>query len=316
MSKTRKLHLSKSFDLYNLQYTHPKHKDLAVCFTYFNAAKSKRILMNYLYVVEKLKIAGIPYFTIEMYESVPEIQDAFHVKTDFILFQKERLCSILEKHIPTSYTKLMFIDADIVFDNLNWYDDMSEKLNDYNAVHAFTKFVRLDITYKHVIDECLSFTFRKKYGLAQKVGRSKIGFNPGGAWGFQRDWFRKIGFFEDDILGGSDTYSVQSWGIIPDTYVYPRFIEKSIQRYKNHIGTNFPSVSHLNGNVYHLWHGDTNKKQYRTRKNILRGIRNVKDIVKTSKDGLFQLKNNKLKRQFRNYFLNRDDDGLANEPEL
>ena len=80
--------LPKSFDLFDLKYNAPKRKDLAVGLVYFNCVKSKRLLMNYLYVLEKFKMAGIPTYTIEMFEDTPEIAEAIHVKTEFILFQK------------------------------------------------------------------------------------------------------------------------------------------------------------------------------------------------------------------------------------
>jgi hypothetical protein len=308
----RPIVLSSSFNIFDFKYRAPKKKDLAICYIYFNAAKSKRILMNYLYVSEKLKVADIPFFTIEMHTGLPEIKDAIHLKTDTILFQKERLANILVKQIPEKFTKLAFIDSDLVFENINWYNELSKKLNRFNAVQVFSKFVRLDMTFSKLIDECFSFVLKKEFGDVYKVG--KIGFNPGGGWGFQRKWFEQVGFFEDDILGGSDTYSVQNWNIIPDTYVYPTFIQDSIIKYKKkvlEIGS--PSVSFLSGNAYHLWHGDTNKKQYRTRKNILKGIKDVKDIVKTNKSGLFTLKSTTLKKRFRKYFEDRDDDGLPSE---
>jgi hypothetical protein len=33
---------------------------------FFNPAKSKRMVMNYFYTVEKLKLAKIPYYTLEL----------------------------------------------------------------------------------------------------------------------------------------------------------------------------------------------------------------------------------------------------------
>lgn len=325
---SRKIILSKTFDIYNFKYKPPIKKDLAVCFVYFNAAKSKRILMNYLYVVEKLKIADIPFFTIEMFITTPEIKDAVHLKTDCILFQKERMTSILEKYIPSSFTKLVFLDADLIFDNMNWYNDLSKALNHYTICHVFTKCLRLDITYSNIMDERLSFVIKRYLnhkkevdgipmfpdpinGDVKFVGKDKIQFVPGGGWGFQRDWFKKIGFFEDDILGGSDTYSVQSWNIIPDNYVYPQFIKNSIQKYKKLIAKNgSPSVTYLKGNVYHLWHGDLKKKQYKTRKNIFTNVKDIKDIIKPARNGLFELKNKTLKKRLCTYFEDRDDDGI------
>ena len=201
MSETRKLHLPKSFDIYNFQYKKPIHNDLAVCIMYFNANKSKRILMNCLYVIEKLKMANIPVFVMEMYTTFPEIKDAFHLKADILLFQKERMCHLIEERIPKSYTKLMFMDGDIVFDNLNWYNDMSTKLNHFNAVHGFTKFVRLDITYKHIIDECLSFTFRKKYGdKVHRLEDPRLDSTLGALGAFSVTGSTKLAYFKMMLL--------------------------------------------------------------------------------------------------------------------
>ena len=59
--------LNKSFDLFNIHYEEPVKKDMAIGLVYFNSAKSKRLLMNFLYTIEKFKMANIPTYTIEMY---------------------------------------------------------------------------------------------------------------------------------------------------------------------------------------------------------------------------------------------------------
>ena len=201
----KKHRLHDNFNLFNIHYTEPEKKDLAVGLVYFNSAKSKRLLMNYLYVLEKYKVAGIPTYTIEMYEDTPEIKDAVHVKTDFILFQKERLCYILEKHIPESFTKLLFIDTDVVFDNVNWYNDLSKKLGRFNIVQPFNNAIWLDITYRKRINNKPPITFYTKYN-----GKYSS-YQPGLAWGFQRTWYRKYGFFQYGILGGGDSFSSTIW---------------------------------------------------------------------------------------------------------
>jgi hypothetical protein len=305
----KKFVLPKSFDLGNIIYKKPKKDDLAVCLVYFNGNKSKRILMNYLYVVEKLKISNIPYFTMEMYDDFPEISEAFHIKTDFILFQKERLCHLLEKHIPDKYSKLVFIDGDIVFDNVNWYNELSDKLNSFNVVQVFEKCIRLDITYTKIVNESLTYILRKKFGNVKFAPNTRMGFSPGGAWGFQRPWFKKVGFFDGDVLGGSDTYSVLSWGITRDKYHYPSFLERSIKEYKGLIDT-VPSTDYLNTNIYHLWHGSQKNKQYGTRVNIFKGVQDIKDVITTDRNGLYKLKNKTIKKRFNKYFTRREDDGI------
>lgn len=306
--------LSKTFELADIVYNKPKTYDMAVGLAYFNANKSKRILMNYLYTVEKLRQANIPYFTIEMYKDHIDIKDAVHVKTDFILFQKERLYRVLETHIPKKYTKLFFIDGDIVFDNINWYNDMSNELNSYDVVHGFKRVARLNITYNTLIDERVSYVLRKEHGIVKYIPNTRLQFVPGGAWGFTRAWYNKVGFFEDDILGGSDSYSVNSWGLFPDTYYYPPHIRENLKAYREKM-VKFPSVSYIDGTIFHLWHGSEKNKQYRgERFIILKGITNMNDILTTDRSGIFKLKNTsrtrKIRKNIMKYFMKRQDDSI------
>lgn len=302
--------LTKSFDLFDLKYTVPKRMDLAVGLVYFNCVKSKRLLMNYLYVLEKFKMAGIPTYTIEMYEDTPEIHDAIHVRTDFILFQKERLCHVLEKHIPKSFTKLLFIDCDLIFDNLNWYDDISAKLDDVNIVQPFSKGIWLDITYKHIVKVRVPFAFYKKLGKISSEGGIG-GYHPGFAWAFQRDWFVEHGFFQESILGDGDTLSSTIWLDYND-FVYRPYLVNAVQDYKARL-KELPSVCFIEGNIYHLWHGDGKKRQYRERREIFKHVADVRDIITKDKNGLYTIEDKSIRRKIRKYFFKRDDDGLAVE---
>jgi hypothetical protein len=307
----KKSKLSKSFDLFNLKYINPVKKDLAVGLVYFNAAKSKRLLMNYLYAVEKLKIAGIPNFTIEMYEESPELSAAtVYVKTDFTLFQKERLCQLLEKQIPKSFTKVLFMDCDLIFENPNWYNELSEKLDSSNIVQPFSKGVWLDITYKNIVKERTPITFFQKLGKIPVEG-GLGGYHPGFAWGFQRAWYKKVGFFQYAILGDGDSISSTVWLDYKD-FNYRNFIRPALEIYRKSI-VEKPSVCFLEGEIYHLWHGDAAKRQYSKRREIFKSVKDVRDILRVATNGLFELKNDALKSKIRKYFKNRDDDGLANQ---
>lgn len=305
--------LNKSFDLFNIHYEEPVKKDMAIGLVYFNSAKSKRLLMNFLYTIEKFKMANIPTYTIEMYMTTPEIKDAIHVKTDFILFQKERLCHILEKHIPEKYTKLLFIDADLVFDNLHWYTDLSNKLNTTNIVQPFTNALWLDITYKKIVKQRPSIVLYLKVGDINKYNHGGIwGYHPGFAWGFQRDWFRKCGFYQHGILGDGDTLSATSW---IDKSFHDEFLDK--RPYQRNALTEYvgllkvrPSVCYIKGNIYHLWHGDGKKRQYRERRTIFKSVKDIRDIVDVEPSGLFRLKDDSLKPRIMKYFRDRDDDGI------
>jgi len=304
----KNIRLPKGFDLYDLKYVKPKTRDLAVGLVYFNCVKSKRLLMNYLYVLEKFKMADIPTYTIEMYEDTPEIHDAIHVKTEFILFQKERLCHLLEKHIPESYTKLLFIDCDLVFENLNWYNEISEKLKTNNIVQPFSKGVWLDITYRKIVKQRVPFVFYTKLGPMTRSGELG-GYHPGFAWAFQRSWFKSYGFFQESILGGGDSISSSLWVNYDMSDTRP-FLANAMNAYKDKLDIQ-PSICFIEGNIFHLWHGDRKNRQYVERRDIFAAVKDIRDILKTDKNGLYALKDDTLKPKIRKYFRNRDDDGLA-----
>ena len=299
--------LDKVPDIHDIIYKPPVKKDLAVGLVYFNSSKSKRLLMNYLYIREKLRVSDIPFYTLEMYETVPEISDAFHYKTDFILFQKERLCYLLEKKIPKSFTKLAFVDCDVVFDNLNWYNELSDKLDSFNIVQPFSKGIWLDITYKTIEKQRIPIVFYSKLGKVSFSGGIG-GYHPGFAWGFQRDWFNKVGFFQYAILGDGDSISSTVW-LDYKEFNYMNFIKGSLEDYRKLMNEN-PSICFLNGALFHLWHGDPKKRQYVQRRDIFKSIQDIRDIIQVADNGLFELKDNSLKPKIRKYFQDRDDDGL------
>jgi len=305
----KKVILKKSFNLYDLHYEAPDDKDLAVGLVYFNASKSKRLLMNYLYVAEKFKVSNIPFFTLEMHDEfeAPEIKDAFHLKTDFILFQKERLCHLLEKMIPKSFTKLLFLDSDLLFENRNWYNELSEKLNTFNIVQPFSMGVWLDITYTQVVKQRMPIIFYNKFGKLSMEGGIG-GYHPGFAWAFQRQWFKDYGFFQEGVLGDGDTLSSTVWLDYPG-FEYKEFIQPAINDFRTLIKEK-PTICFLEGSIYHLWHGDQKKRQYTKRRKIFKGIKDIRDILYTAPNGLYALKDDKLKSKIRSYFMKRDDDGL------
>lgn len=304
---SKKYILSKDFDLFDIKYNEPKIKDMAVGLVYFNSAKSKRILMNYLYAREKFKVANIPTYTIEMYIDTPEIEDAIHIKSKFILFQKERLCYLLEKKIPKKFSKLLFIDSDLIFKNADWYNELSEKLNTTNIVQPFSRGVWLDITYKKSIKQRIPIAFYEKFGKVNLEGGIG-GYHPGFAWGFQRDWYNKVGFFQYGILGDGDTLSSVIWMNYTD-FNFKDYVIPAIEEYKKSI-VEKPSICYLDTIIFHLWHGDSKKRQYSERRKIFKSVKDIRDIIRIADNGLFELKDNTYKSNILKYFKNRDDDGL------
>jgi len=289
-------------DIQSCRYERPAVTDMAVCLVYFNSMKSKRILMNYLYTVEKLRTARIPYYTIELCFGEPEIKKAIHVSGKSFMFHKERLCRLVERHVSWWYSKVMFLDADIIFNNPKWYSQVSALLYSHDVVQPFEKAVWLDITYKQPLIERYSVA-----GMDRK-GEYDSKFHPGFAWAFNRSWYRKVGFFDYGITGSGDTLSVAAWLNVP---FKPTYLQEALKpAFDEFNKLPKPKLGNIRGTVYHLWHGIRENRKYLERHLILDGVSDVRDILVLNKDGVFELTDSKINEKLEEYFISRHDDGF------
>jgi hypothetical protein len=285
-------------------------KDMAVCLVIFNPASTKRILMNYLFVINKFKLEKLPLFSIELvFENrEPEIVEAIHVRSKSFLFHKERLYRILEKTIPSKYTKLAFLDADIVFDDISWYDKTSELLDKYDVVQPFERAHWLDLTYadRQLTRETAVKMTEKEYSTL---------YHPGFAWCMRREWYNKTGFFDYAVSGSGDALSVAGWlkKKFPKHFKScPKSIEKA---YQDFFAKPAPKITFLKGmEVSHLYHGSREKRQYVSRHELLETNKDIRTLLKINSDGVFDWVNPaEWNPKFLNYFQSRNDDDLSLE---
>jgi len=283
---------------------------MAIGFVFFNIYESKRLLMNYLYTINKLKLSNIPYYTLEVVYNKPEIHDAIHIKCKSIMFQKERLCYVLEKHIPAKYTKILFLDCDIIFDNLNWYHNISNLLNTHNVVHPYKTAVWLDITYKKILEKKDTILLYNKLSINSS---DKFNYHFGFGWAFQRKWFNQIGFFQYNIIGGGDRTSAFGW--LKINHNHASLNDFIIEEYNIFKKYDKPIIGYINGSIYHLYHGTTRNRQYSKRHNIfkyIKDIKNIKDalIIEENKPFEFKPEYSYLNNYIKEYLKNRDDDSI------
>ena len=290
-------------DVATCVYDTPLLCDMAIGLVFFNPAKSKRMLMNYLYTAEKLKRAKLPFYTLELVygQAEPEITDAFHYRAKNALFNKEQLCSLLERRMPWRYSKVLFMDADLVFTSSTWYADTSKQLATHQVVQPFASAVWLDVTYTKSTLERSSVVYMDKTKNYDHV------YHPGFAWAFKRSWFRKYGFYEYAITGSGDTLSTAAWmGVeFPKGYLKPAFM-RSFADYRR---MPKPSMSCTAGKVYHLWHGTHKNRKYVDRHQIVDGILDVQKIVRPNWSGVFEVTDKAVAAKLQEYFIQREDDG-------
>lgn len=285
-----------------------KSNDMAICLVVFNPSRTKRILMNYFYAKNKFEMQNLPVFTIELvYEGEkPELPNAFHVYSNSVMFHKENLYRILETKIPKKYKKLAFLDCDITFSDPSWYDKTSKLLNEYDVVQPFENAHWMDLTYNYI-------ELSRKTVLEMKTSTWDFKYHPGFAWCMNREWYNEIGFFDYAVSGSGDTLSTAAW--LKKTFP-PGFqsLPKSLRHeYSKFLNKSCPKITFLKGiDVFHLYHGSRDNRQYTVRHKMLEVTQQITDLVKPNAYGVFEWKNPKSWNPvFLEYFKNRKDDSLS-----
>ena len=283
-------------------------KDMALCFVLFNPAQTKRIVMNYLYVKNLYEQQGLPIFTLELvYEGrKPEIPDAIHVTCNSYMFHKENLYRILETKIPACYKKLAFLDADVYFSDKTWYQKVSTLLNNYDIVQPFERAHWLDLTYKKTM------LTRKSVVLNEKQAWD-FAYHPGFAWCMRRKWYKEVGFFDYAISGSGDTLSTAAWlrKIFPAKF--QSLPSPLVSKFQAFCILPKPQVTYLkDGDLYHLYHGSRENRQYSERHKMLDVVGEIDDYLTKNKEGVWEWKDKeKWNPLYLQYFKKREDDSLS-----
>lgn len=305
-----------------IKYAIPEIRDLVIIITFFNPSKSVRIMQNLLLVKHSLEVADIPFYICELaFEDNPFILKENHnilqVRSNSYMFYKENLISTIEKTIPHCYSKMCIMDADILFDDKDWYSIISNNLNfndicqPFNKVHNLKIDYTIDITKKNCIDAIHNVNLQQKINFDE--------YHVGYIWAFKREWYINSNINDMTVFGGGDTFLMYS-------LIDPLFFYKThdMIAYKDfYKSLTYNSISNCNLNIYHLFHGLNIKRQYYSRfikvfelfkKN---NISSIKDILIRRNDNILEWKpeyNDLMNCYMINYFNNRDDDSFNEIP--
>ena len=296
----------------DIKYNRPTCTDIAVCMCFFSPAGFQRPKNNFLHVQKLLTEATIPTFTIECVIGNQEpllTNPTVQVRSNSCLFYKEQLYNLLVPKVPEQYTKLIFIDADILFEDKNWVDNISNLLNTHDVVHCFKTATLLKYDNIHPMKNVTStVSVYKDTGIIEY--RNHHGFG----YGLTRQFYNNInGFFDKCIFGTGDTFFLNS--CVPMKYTFynvSEFIRKEYDKYLGNINQKDIRITYLPTRIFHLYHGSIENRKYVTRYEALKTIE-IKDwneLFYTNNDGIYEIKSNDFKEITKEYFLSRKEDDV------
>jgi hypothetical protein len=160
--------------------------DFCVIMSFFNPLGYLSRVRNFGEVANALTRSGVHWRCIECAFgdtpfAFPEDDNIVRIRSQSVLWQKERLLNVLISRLPDKYTKLAWVDADILFSNPNWIPDTCDALDECPVVQPFVEHRKgSGLSPLHVMDSAgLSVGSKPRRGHRRKrlqpLARSRVG---------------------------------------------------------------------------------------------------------------------------------------------
>ena len=305
--------------------------DLCVVTSFFNSQNYSTKYANYTAFINSLERSGINYLVIEcafkdQSFTLPSSPNVLKVRSKSILWQKERLLNVAISHLPTSCTKVAWVDCDILFENELWAVETSKLLDSYNVVQPFDSVIRLPRAASYYAGD--GFRWESFASVYQKrpnqlpISEFALHGHTGFAWAIRKSIISKHGLYDACISGSGDHLMAHAFtgdfdsGCNDQILGQNKFMLQHFQEWAEKI---YPDVSGrigcTSGTILHLWHGDYINRQYlkRNQELALFKFNPYKDILINS-EGCWEWNQNgisklKLNEWAERYYESRKEDG-------
>lgn len=249
---------------------------LAVVTSFFNPCNYTNIYNNYLIFASNIQ-TNADLFTIELSFNnrfAINSENTIHINgtSKNICWQKEALLNILIQSLPKEYTDVAWVDCDILFNENHWVDKLFTSLDKYKVVQIFSN------VYKTNIDGN-SVNNRSAVSMFPNVG--EFGF----AWAARREVLDEIQLLDNQIFGGADMVMASAFMNRPSLISNSNYINNNTTKTWLAKATEIvnESVSYVDTNITHLYHGCENNRIFtrtKKRQNLINSINFAQEVKK------------------------------------
>ncbi|MHB8835135.1 MAG: hypothetical protein ACYC9Y_05425 [Candidatus Methylomirabilia bacterium] len=244
-----------------------------------------------------------------------------------VLWQKERLLNLALRHLPPECRHVVWLDADLVFDDDDWIERTRAALAQRALVQAFSTARHLrrgaDPGRRRPGDTLLA---RESMGAKQSRGEIDFAalaagappdFSTGLAWAMRRELIERVGFYDAAVCGGASLLmgaaaAGEIEAIVRRFRMGAREAEHARRWARSFREAAGGGMGFVEGGVAHLWHGERSNRGYGTRFALLEsaGFDPESDLV-LGPEGAWLWASEKphLHAGLRSYFSNRREDG-------
>jgi hypothetical protein len=308
-----------------------EHSEAVIISCYFNPQKSQYRTKAFNTFYDSIKHLNHLIVECVIGDAEPELKSSknvYHVYTKNLLWHKEALLNLAVTKLPAKYKYVFWVDADVIFTNLNWLvDSVQEFKSGAKILQPFEYCVHLEqdelepsfdvkqeienirIISREYSDSRFRMVKSKANPRHPKLWRSFCAnfvddtcshtsndYNTHGhvgfAWGATREVLEKVPLYDKALIGGA--YHIighSAAGQIPHPCIDKSFTDDLDNVYKwskEFYNVVNGEIAYTYGNLYHIWHGDIEKRQYLKR--IQEFTPETKQIVDKDSNGLYVTK--------------------------
>jgi hypothetical protein len=223
----------------------------------------------------------------------------------------------------------VWVDCDVIFETDDWPERVSRLLDRFVVVQPFSHLHHMPRNWRPGEGETepeftqQSVTFMIASGMPASASMTGLddtrrrGNTPGFCWAARRELLEQHGFYDAGVIGGDDRpMAMAAYGCFDE--VMRRYYMNNWQR-KRYLAWAKPysetvrgAVGFLEGNLFHLWHGEMiNRRSVRRYEEFQAFDFNPFEDVAIDENGSWRWNTNKpqMHDYVRDYFAARKEDG-------
>ncbi|MCW5978537.1 MAG: hypothetical protein KIT09_10690 [Bryobacteraceae bacterium] len=296
--------------------------------SYFNPAGYRRKLPNYREFRNGL---AVPLAAVELshsgrFELGPGDADILvQLRGGDVMWQKERLLNIAADHLPDECGYVAWLDCDVVFSRSDWAWAAMRELERAGVCQLYRSVYHLAPDAASISREAsilrhdsLGYAFANGLngpGGAGANGSERV-FKRGHAWAARRETLAGHGLYDRNVVGGGDSLLAHAAKGRAEEVIARHGMTAAhaddYRRWAERFRAAVNGIGYIEGDIFHLWHGNLERRRYQERLQILSscGYDPAADIALDA-EGCWRWSSPKpdMHRMVKEYFACRQEDG-------